>query len=358
MEMNGLRPFISVVIPTHNRLAMLRQTLDCLANQTYPADRYEVIVVDNGSKDETEGYLEHLSDQGRLHHIRQQPLGPAAAENVGTKAARGEVVAFTNDDCLPEAGWLAALAESYTSNESSSPIVAVGGAIKNSTQGHWLRPFYAVQGNRHRANDAEQPEYLDTANASFRCSVLLHIGGFDEAFPVPAAEDVDLGLRLTAAGYELHTNADAVVWHVGRPSPRGMMLQSFGRGRGGAYLRMKYPERYASPPSRGTRSRVRRLLNQLVRRMESSPRPIRPFACGLMAALRCGAFSLVEVFRYFVPVYLREQRVRYESLGLSRRRRLLYLALEWCDYLTQLIGRIVGTFSYARREVQAGREVS
>lgn len=352
------RPFISVVIPTHNRLTMLRQTLDCLANQTYPADRYEVIVVDNGSTDGTKEYLARLSDEGGLRHIRQGPLGPAVAGNVGARAARGEVVALTNDDCLPEPDWLAGLAESYGSHASSSPVVAVGGAIKNCAQGHWLRPFYAVQGNRHRANEAEQPEYLDTANASFRRSVLLHVGGFDGAFHVPAAEDVDLGFRLTAAGYGLHTNAEAIVWHVGRPSLRGMMLQSFGRGRGGAYLRLKYPERYAGLTSRGARSRIRRLLNQLVRQMERSPRPIRPFASGLMAALRCGAFSLVEVFRYFVPVYLREQRARYESLGLSRRRRLLYLALEGCDYLMQLIGRIVGTFSYAYRQVQAGHWIS
>jgi glycosyltransferase involved in cell wall biosynthesis len=349
---------MSVIIPTHNRLAMLRRTLDCLANQTYPADRYEVIVVDNGSEDGTEGYLARLSDQGKLRHIRQRPLGPAVAGNVGARAARGEVVAFISDDCLPEPGWLAGLAEIYASHGPLSPVVAVGGAIKNCAQGHWLRSFYAMQGNRHRANDAERPEYLDTANASFRRSVFLHLGGFDEAFHVPAAEDVDLGFRLTAAGHKLHTNADAVVWHVGRPSLPGMMLQSFGRGRGGAYLRMKYSERYGSPLTRGARSQVRRLLNQLVRRMEGSPGPIRPYACGLTATLRCGTYSLVEVLRYFVPVYLREQRSRYESLGLSRCRRLLYLALEWCDYLTQLIGRIAGTFSYACREVQAGDQDS
>lgn len=350
-------PFITVVVPTHNRLTMLRQNLECLASQTYPADKYEVIVVDNGSEDGTENYLTKLDKNGIIRYIRQGPLGPAAAGNVGARKARGEIVVFTSDDCLPESDWLAALTESYTSNESSSPIVAVGGKIKNVAQGHWLRPFYAMQGNRHKANDVENPEYLDIANASFLQSVFLEVGGFDEAFHFPAAEDVDLGLRFTAAGYTLHTNPNAVVWHQGRLSFWGMLRQSFGRGRGSAYLRIKHPERYAKPDSHGLRLKIRRFLDHLPEWAQSTPSFLRPFACGLSATLRCGAFSLVEVFEYFIPRYLSGQISHYKSLNLSRSKRILYLSLEWCDYLAQLIGRIIGTFTYAYQRVQEEEKV-
>lgn len=351
-------PCVTVIIPTHNRLAMLRQNLECLNSQTYPADKYEIIVVDNGSEDGTKNYLTKLHERGIIRYIRQAPLGPAVAGNVGAREAHGEIVAFTSDDCLPESDWLAALAESYASNESSLPIVAVGGMIKNVAEGHWLRPFYAIQGNRHKANDVEIPEYLDIANASFLRSVFLEIGGFDEAFHFPAAEDVDLGLRFTAAGYTLHTNPDAVVWHQGRLSLWGMIRQSFGRGRGSAYLRIKHPERYATPDSYGLRLKIRRSLNHLLEWSQSIPSFLRPFICGLTAMLRCGAFSLVEVFEYFIPRYLPDQISHYRSLNLPLSKQILYLSLEWCDYLMQLIGRVIGTFTYVSQQIQNEGKIS
>lgn len=349
--------FISVIIPTYNRLAMLKQTLDRLMNQTIPSHQYEIIVVDNGSEDGTKNYLEHLGNQGKVRYIRQLPLGPAVARNVGARAARGKILAFTDDDCLPEVEWLESLAASYTA-VGKSPAVAVGGRVKNVSEGYWLQKFYTAQGNRHCANDCENPDYLDTANASFLRSAFLRIGGFDEAFHFPAAEDVDLGLRFTAAGYTLHTNPNAVVWHQGRLSLWGMIRQSFGRGRGNAYLRIKHPERYAKPDSHGLRLKIRRFLDHLPKWAQSAPGFLRPFACGLAATLRCGTFSLMEIFTYFIPTYLSGQISHYKSLNLSRSKRILYLSLEWCDYLVQLIGRIIGTFTYTHQKAKEGHKDS
>jgi glycosyltransferase involved in cell wall biosynthesis len=349
------KPFISVVIPTHNRLVLLKQTLACLAQQSYPSDRYEVIVVDNGSEDGTADYLRQLADQGRLHYIRQRPLGPAVARNVGARAACGEVVVFTDDDCLPEAGWLAALAESYI--PGATPLaVAVGGRVENVSDGHWLHRFYAAQGNRHRANHLERPAYLDTANASFRRSVFLAVGGFSEHFSRPCGEDVDLGFRLVAAGYELHTDSQAVVWHVGRTSLWGMMRQSFDRGRGNAFLKTRYPERFASAPSQGLRLQIKRLLDHLLRLAWQAPHSVRPITCGLAAALRSAAFAVPET-EYFVLTHLRKQVSRYRAQAMMPFQVLLYVLLEWCDYLLQQVGQVAGTFSYTHRQIRVDPEV-
>jgi glycosyltransferase involved in cell wall biosynthesis len=347
--------FISVVIPTRNRLATLRKTLACLERQTYPSDQYEVIVVDDGSRDDTTNYLSRLAELGTLHYIHQHHRGPAAARNAGVRAARGEVVAFTDDDCLPDSHWLAALAESYTPDRSPRPV-AVGGRIENVPDGHCLFSFYSLQGKRHQANNAEKPVYLDTANASFQRSTFLTLGGFSEAFSFASGEDLELGLRFTAAGYELHTNPQALVRHVGRTSLWGMVRQSFNRGRGDAVLMAEYPERFASPPSRGLRLRVRRFLDHLLRLAWRVPRPVQPFACGLTAALRRTAFAVPET-EHFVRTYFRKQVGHYRALGLAPPRMLLYLLLEWWDYAPRPVGQVVETFRYSRRQARSGRKV-
>jgi glycosyltransferase involved in cell wall biosynthesis len=337
--------FISIIIPTYNRLSLLKRTLNCLEKQNYPSDRYEVIVVDDGSDDGTESYLRRAAAQGKLRYIRQENRGPAAARNRGVQAAQGEVVAFTDDDCLPDAGWLTYLAESYTSCNDSPPV-AVGGCVENVSEGHWLYPFYAVQGNRHQSNQSDEPTYLDTANASFDRFTFLELGGFDESFPFPSGEDVDLGFRFLAAGYKLDTSTQAVVWHMGCPSLKGMMRQSFNRGRGTAILMLKYPDCFAGAPSQGVRLIVKRILKRLVNWASRVPDSIRPLALGVTSALYRAALSLSET-EYFICAYLPKQKRRYQKFNLSPVWMIIYLSLECLDYLLQTIGRIIGTFNYS-----------
>jgi glycosyltransferase involved in cell wall biosynthesis len=97
---------ISAVVPTFNRIATLRQTLTALAAQDYPD--YEIIVVDDGSSDGTGDVV--TREFPAVRYVRQPNRGPAAARNVGIRAALGDIVAFTDDDCLPPVDWLSRLA--------------------------------------------------------------------------------------------------------------------------------------------------------------------------------------------------------------------------------------------------------
>ncbi len=344
-------PFFSVIIPTHNRLALLRQTLDCLAQQSYPPERYEVIVVDNGSVDGTSVYLHNLVQQNRIHAIRQAPLGPAIARNVGANAARGDIFAFTDDDCLPDPHWLAALAAVYQSDPTA---MAVGGRVENVDIPHWLHHYYHIQDER-QLHTCTSPPYLDTANASCRGTVFKQIGGFTERFHFPAAEDVEIGYRLTAAGYLLNLTPEALVWHQGRTTIRGILIQSWQRGVGQAMLMAEYPHHYFAEINPGWRSTLRYWLDRLVHCAYKTPRRIRPFLCAVAGTWRAVLYLPPQVIFRFRTLYAR-QAARTRDLTTTQSRRLVLLLLIAADNFLRLAGQVAGTYSYTYRQVQQNHE--
>ena len=97
--------FVSVVVPTFNRPAALASCLDALARQDYPADRYEMIVVDDGSAPTEAAAIAETATRHRVRLVRQENRGPAAARNAGVREAHGAYIAFTDDDCMPAPGW-------------------------------------------------------------------------------------------------------------------------------------------------------------------------------------------------------------------------------------------------------------
>ena len=203
----------SLVIPTYNRIGTLRQTLAAATTQAFP--NYEVIVVDDGSSDETSERIQHEFPTVQLLH--QSHDGPAAARNQGIEAATGDIIAFTDDDCLPPADWLARLADGYARYPR---VVGVGGGLiappdilRSNIYAQYER--YIAQEVYH-VRDAEVVAGFDcpaggTANMSYRKSVLLEVGCFNTRFPVPAGEDADLKLRICQNG---HTLLYVPVWVI------------------------------------------------------------------------------------------------------------------------------------------------
>ncbi len=342
-----IQPFLSVIIPTYNRHDTLLRALRCIFAQTYPSTCYEIIVVDDGSQDDTPATLRQLASQGRLTVLSQANRGSASARNAGACIARGEVLVFTDDDCLPEAGWLAALAVSYT-EYGVAPPAGVGGLIKNRDEGHWLHRFAVVQGH-HQSNAADMPDYLDTANASYQRDVFRSMGGFREVFV--AGEDTDLGLRYKAAGYRLITNSQAVVWHVGRTSLRSLLAQAWQRGQGDALLYLLHPSVFTAPSVNRLRWYIQRACKRLIYGSVHMPSLVRPVAYASAAAAYAALLSLNELahfMRHIQPGQYRRYRLKTHALWLIG----LYLVLEWVYFLVRLSGRVVGIFRWNYRQVQ------
>lgn len=344
-------PFFSVIIPTHNRLALLQQTLDCLAQQSYPVEKYEVIVVDNGSMDGTAVYLQAHAQQGQIYCIRQPALGPANARNVGARAAQGDILVFTDDDCLPDPQWLVALADVYSSDPN---IAAVGGRVQDVNSGEWLQDYYQIQ-NERQLHSASPRRYLDTANASFRHAAFKQVGGFQERFHFPAAEDVEMGYRLTAAGYALHFAPKALVWHQGRTSLLGILAQSWRRGLGQAMLMAEYPQHYFAETRPGWRSALRRWLDQWVQHTCQTPQRIRPFLCATTTTLRALLYLPPQI-KFLCQARYAQQIARTHTMDTTPTRRLCFFLLIAADNILRLTGQVAGTFSYTYRQVQQNHE--
>ncbi|GBC99886.1 Putative glycosyltransferase EpsH [bacterium HR17] len=101
-------PFVSVVVPTYNRVGLLLQLLESLPKQTYPKDRFEVVIVDDGSTDETEQVFRAFAQTAPFSvvYLRQPRKGPAAARNLGIRHSRGEIVAFADSDVTVAEDWI------------------------------------------------------------------------------------------------------------------------------------------------------------------------------------------------------------------------------------------------------------
>ncbi len=200
--MNESKVLISVVIPTCHRNDLLAKCLDCLAPevQTLAATEYEVIVSDDGSQTTAEAMMREQYPWAKW--VAGPRKGPAANRNKGAEQARGEWLAFTDDDCLPEPQWLAAYAEQ---TDASRPVLE-GKTTTEPTRGL----FYTAPTNTTGG-------YLWSCNMMLQKAVFQHLGGFDDKFPFPHLEDVEFRVRLQDAGHELHFVPEAVVFHPLRP---------------------------------------------------------------------------------------------------------------------------------------------
>ncbi|HEY63971.1 MAG TPA: glycosyltransferase [Caldilineae bacterium] len=205
--MNKAEIRFSVVIPTYNRWAQLRCSLTAVLRQTY--SNYEVIVVDDGSTDNTGEMIQRVFPQVR--YVRQDAnRGPAAARNRGIAAASGEIVAFTDDDCVVPPEWLAKISHGF---HRWPDVAGVGGyqeapddllrTNKVAFAEHVMRlRRWGKQAQVEQLGGDEVPG-LGTNNVAYRRDVLIEVGGFDETFPVAAGEDADLKLRIAQRGYRL-----------------------------------------------------------------------------------------------------------------------------------------------------------
>jgi glycosyltransferase involved in cell wall biosynthesis len=202
-------PEISVVVPTRDRARRLQRLLTSLREQTLDRAAFEVIVVDDGSGDETPRLLESEGERGGLAIRvirRERPGGPAAARNEGWRSARGPVVAFTDDDCVADAAWL----EAGLAAAKRDPGAIVQGRTDPDPE-EWksFGPF------SHTLRIPEPTPWFETCNVFYPREVLERLDGFDEhVFSAPAGEDADLAWRAIEQGTPHAFAGEALVYHA------------------------------------------------------------------------------------------------------------------------------------------------
>jgi glycosyltransferase involved in cell wall biosynthesis len=214
----------SVIIPTRNRPEMLDRCLTALDRQTFPRDGFEVIVVDDGGTVALEGIV---ARHAGVRLLRQENRGPAVARNAGIAAGTGEFIVLTDDDCRPESGWLAA----YSRAVLEMPGAGLGGDVKPAPEnGICGDASQLLVSYLYNYTDTRMP-FFCTNNVAFPRRLLLEIGGFDETFPLAAAEDRDICGRWNAR-YPLRRAPEASVVHHQALDFAGFVRQQFRYGRG------------------------------------------------------------------------------------------------------------------------------
>jgi GT2 family glycosyltransferase len=206
---------ISVVIPTYQRCASVRQTLEALARQDYPPDKYEVIVSIDGSEDGTREMLATAAFPYLVRVVWRPNRGRAAACNVGIRMAVGELIVFLDDDMEPECGFLTA---HWRAHEGESRLGVMGAVPIALDPGSAPTARYVAakfaQHLEKLAGPDYQPRLRDfySGNVSVRHDVLLAVGLFDEDFTIYGNEDLELSLRLVAAGVRITYCGEALAW--------------------------------------------------------------------------------------------------------------------------------------------------
>ena len=264
---------VSVVVPTYRRTQLLDRCLQALLSQQFPPHAYEVIVVDDGPENDATRSLvlewqQRLQDsfsflvppviqpipvsgegastmaeviysvhQGSAPYPRLVYLpahgthGPAAARNQGWRAARGEIIAFTDDDCIPEPDWLM--------NGLSAFVRGVAGV-----SGRVVVPISPEPTDNERNTSGLERSDFITANCFYRRSVLQEVGGFDERFATAWREDSDLYFTVRERNYALAWSTGAVVVHPVRPERWGASVKQQRKSFYNALLYKKHPSLY------------------------------------------------------------------------------------------------------------------
>lgn len=223
-------PFISVVVPTFNRSNYLCKTLDSLLMQDCPYHKYEIIIVDDGSTDDTEIVVkQYMANRDNVNYYKQGNRGPAAARNLGIKHAQGNVIAFTDDDCIPDKDWLARIAECFEENPN---IVGIGGQVFTDETRVTPSSHYPVSGS-----------LPITANAAYSTQVLNRVGGFDENFPYAYHEDSDLYYIVSQIG-QIVFDPEIRVFHPPLERTLWDHVKDMRKYRSDLYLYHKHPKLY------------------------------------------------------------------------------------------------------------------
>jgi glycosyltransferase involved in cell wall biosynthesis len=231
-----LTPKVSVVVCAYNAERTMRRCLESLRRLDY--SNFEAIVVDDGSCDATPQIAAEFPE---FRLLRQPNKGLSAARNAGMQAALGELIAYTDSDCVVDPHWLTFMVRSMNEGGFDS----CGGPNYPPHEEGWIEGCVAAAPGApcHVLIGDDRAEHLAGCNMVFRKAALEEIGGFDSQFTA-AGDDVDICWRLTEAGYLLGYCPSAFVWHFRRNTIKAYYAQQRGYGKAEAALYFKYPERF------------------------------------------------------------------------------------------------------------------
>jgi glycosyltransferase involved in cell wall biosynthesis len=215
-------PRVSIIVPVYNGESTITDCIESLMDLSFPRNEVELLLVDNASTDDTSSILGRYRDRAVI--LREPKRGPAAARNRGLSNATGDIVAFTDADCVVDRDWLSRIIAPLR-----DPAVGiVGGTILALKPRNAIAEFGERIHDHRMAIECYSPPYAITMSWASPRSVFEKVGPFDE--DLLRCEDCDLAYRIVAAGYTIVHEPAAVVYHHNEQSLRGLVAEGYAHG--------------------------------------------------------------------------------------------------------------------------------
>jgi glycosyltransferase involved in cell wall biosynthesis len=227
-------PLVSIVVPVYNGERTIEACIKSIIALSFPRDDFELLLIDNASTDRTASILERYRDHAVVLHETMR--GPAAARNRGLSNAKGDVVAFTDADCIVDSNWLSRVLAPL----DDPSVGIVGGTIRSVQPSNAISEFGERIHDHQLAIEYYTPPYAITMNWASPRSVLEKVGYFDES--LLRCEDCDLSFRIVAAGYRIVHEPTAVVYHRNEHSLGGLIAEGYAHGLHSIRLLAKHEE--------------------------------------------------------------------------------------------------------------------
>ena len=236
----------SIVIPTYNRPDRLNTCLESLTGLDYSRDRFEVIIVDDGSEQPLDNIVQRYDEQINITLVRQENKGPAQARNHGADIAQGEYLAFTDDDCTLAPDWLSALEKCLADHPNS----LVGGYTINALENNlystasqllinYIYEYYNVL--------SQGAQFFASNNFALARELFHKVGKFDVSFPLAAGEDREFCDRVLYRGYSLNYAPEAIIYHHHQLTLKKFWRQHFNYGCGAFFYHQIRSQRKQQP---------------------------------------------------------------------------------------------------------------
>lgn len=231
---------ISVIIPCYNAEKTILRMLEALDNQT--VKDFEVILADDGSKDITVKTAKSFSPKNfKLIVIAEKHAGPAAQRNRGAEKAKGEILLFTDSDCVPDKNWISEMAKPF----SDKAVIGVSGTYRTLNNDKLIARFegYEIEKRHEKMAKQKYVDFIGSFSAGYRKNIFQKFGGFSSDFKRADAEDPELSFKISKAGYKMVFNPKAVVAHPHVSTLKKFWKQKFSRGFWRVLLYKKHPEK-------------------------------------------------------------------------------------------------------------------
>jgi len=227
-------PRVSVIVPVYNGERTIGDCVESIFALSFPRNDVELLLIDNASTDRTPTILDGYRDRAII--LDEMKRGPSSARNRGLVHATGDIVAFTDADCVVHRDWLSQIVAPLR-----DPVVGiVGGTILARTPCNAVEEFGERIHDHRMAIEYSSPPYAITMNWASRKSVLEKVGPFDE--DLLRCEDCDLAYRVVGAGYRIVHEPAAVVYHRNEQSLAGLIAEGYAHGYHSIPLLKKHAE--------------------------------------------------------------------------------------------------------------------